>query len=317
MRVKKALAVALSAVLVVSTFGYTSWAADKETNNPSAEKFEFVPGYVPGELDGNAPVYEESDMARTASILPESYPSSVEYIKSKYPANRNQNPYGTCWAFSSIGLEEFDLINDGMADKSIDLSELALAYYTYNYVTDPLGGTEGDIAKYYNENASKSYLDRGGNYQYSSRRLTQWIGATESDVSYDKATDTLTKGLDDKFAYSYKNAHLHNVYRINIKDNTSGVKETIIEHGAVGAMYMHIDNNMVFSKKANRYTYYDNASTGGGHAVMIVGWDDTFSKDNFEGLKPSNDGAWLMRNSWGDYCDYFWMSYDKIGRAHV
>ena len=312
MRIKKLLAVVLGTVLAISSFSYTSWAAGDDNNSSSVEKFQFVPGYVASELDGNTPVYEDYGMARMLSELPASYPSSVEDIKSKYPDNRNQNPYGTCWAFSSLGLAEFDLINDGAADKNIDLSELALAYYTYNSVTDPLGGTVGDTAKYYNENSDYSYLNRGGNYQYSSRRLAQWIGATENTVPYSKANDTIKQGLSGEFAYSYKDAHLHNVYQINIKENTSGVKEAIMEHGAVGVMYYHSDYNMSWSRKSDCYTYYDTARAGGGHAVMIVGWNDNFSKDNFEGLKPSNDGAWLIRNSWGSYCDYFWMSYDTF-----
>ena len=46
--------------------------------------------------------------------------------------------------------------------------------------------------------------------------------------------------------------------------------------------------------------------------MILVGWDDNFSKENFpESLRPENDGAWLVRNSWGTYCDYFWMSYDN------
>ena len=312
MRIKKLLAVVLGTVLAISSFSYTSWAAGDDNNSSSVEKFQFVPGYVASELDGNTPVYEDYGMARMLSELPASYPSSVADIKSKYPDNRNQNPYGTCWAFSSLGLAEFDLINDGAADKNIDLSELALAYYTYNSVTDPLGGTVGDTAKYYNENSDYSYLNRGGNYQYSSRRLAQWIGATENTVPYSKANDTIKQGLSGEFAYSYKDAHLHNVYQINIKENTSGVKEAIMEHGAVGVMYYHSDYNMSWSRKSDCYTYYDTAWAGGGHAVMIVGWNDNFSKDNFEGLKPSNDGAWLIRNSWGSYCDYFWMSYDTF-----
>ena len=312
MRIKKLLAVVLGTVLAISSFGYTSWAAGDDNNSSSVEKFQFVPGYVASELDGNTPVYEDYGMAGMLSELPASYPSSVADIKSKYPDNRNQNPYGTCWAFSSLGLAEFDLINDGAADKNIDLSELALAYYTYNSVTDPLGGTVGDTAKYYNENSDYSYLNRGGNYQYSSRRLAQWIGATENTVPYSKANDTIKQGLSGEFAYSYKDAHLHNVYQINIKENTSGVKEAIMEHGAVGVMYYHSDYNMSWSRKSDCYTYYDTARAGGGHAVMIVGWNDNFSKDNFEGLKPSNDGAWLIRNSWGSYCDYFWMSYDTF-----
>lgn len=52
---------------------------------------------------------------------------------------------------------------------------------------------------------------------------------------------------------------------------------------------------------------------------MVVGWDDNYSKDNFrDGVKPEKDGAWLIRNSWGDgtgsYYDqsYFWMSYETF-----
>ena len=39
---------------------------------------------------------------------------------------------------------------------------------------------------------------------------------------------------------------------------------------------------------------------GGYHMVTLVGWDDNYSKDNFlSGLKPSSNGAWKARNSWG------------------
>ena len=50
-----------------------------------------------------------------------------------------------------------------------------------------------------------------------------------------------------------------------------------------------------------QYTYegvYNNP-----HAVCIVGWDDDYPKENFiEGHQPPENGAWLVRNSWGsDY----------------
>ena len=69
--------------------------------------------------------------------------TDIDACRREYPAVRDQNPYGTCWAFSSLGLAEFDLISDGIAKKDIDLSELQLIYFTYNFVTDPLGGTKG------------------------------------------------------------------------------------------------------------------------------------------------------------------------------
>lgn len=37
------------------------------------------------------------------------------------------------------------------------------------------------------------------------------------------------------------------------------------------------------------------------HIVAIVGWDDSYSKDNFNsGSRPSRDGAWIVKNSWGN-----------------
>ena len=70
MRIKKLLAVVLGTVLAISSFGYTSWAAGDDNNSSSVEKFQFVPGYVASELDGNTPVYEDYGMAGMLSELP-------------------------------------------------------------------------------------------------------------------------------------------------------------------------------------------------------------------------------------------------------
>lgn len=296
---------------------------DEEDNNDSNTQKEnvqgVVGGYIPSDLDYNAPVYHNKSRARRAAVnIPSVYPSDMNTFKATYPQVRNQNPYGTCWAFSSLGLAEFDLINDSLCDgtnkynSSIDLSELQLAYFNYNFVQDPLGGTEGDTAEYYNENATENYLDYGGNYEMATRRLGQWISAVdESIVPYANASTVLANGLDSSYAYNNVNTHLENVYRINIKENPSDVKQEIMEHGAVGVMYQHTWSGVNY----NNSTYYDTDYSGGGHAVMVVGWDDSFSKDKFNGTsKPSADGAWLVRNSWGTGSgnfDYFWMSYES------
>ena len=273
--------------------------------------------YQPSSVDNDVPEYNSEISAY--SNLPASYPDDMETYNQRYPNNRNHNPYGTCWTFSSIGLAEFDLINDGNFDKSIDLSELQLAYFTFNSVKDPLGGTEGDYAKYYNENTSTSYLNYGGNYEMAARRMAQWVGNTkEADVPYKNAASTVTNGLADEYAYNYDVAHLENAYAINLKSNVDDVKQNIMEHGAAGIMYYHEDNAMLWNSDKSLWTYYDTSKTGGGHAVMLVGWDDNFSKDNFVGTtKPENNGAWLVRNSWGLYCNYFWMSYESASLGNA
>ena len=66
------------------------------------------------------------------------------------------------------------------------------------------------------------------------------------------------------------------------------------------------ENNSVWAQ----YTYEVKLPN---HAVTIVGWDDYFSKDNFlSDHKPPNDGAWIVRNSWGPdwgMDGYFYLSY--------
>lgn len=282
-----------------------------------------VGDYIPSELDYNTPIYEPGFEAYGERELESKYPENgIEDIKAKYPSVRDQNPYGTCWAFASMGLAEFDLINDGSVTQDIDLSELQLAYFTYNSVVDPLGGTRGDYSKYYVENSGieYGYLGRGGNYSMASRRLNQWVGPVyESKVPYSEASNVLEKGLPDEYAYSYDVAHLENTYMINIKSNSDEVKKQIKEHGAAGISYKENANGRHYINNS----YCDTSGMGGGgHSVMIVGWDDNYSKDNFrDTVKPSNDGAWLVRNSWGESsgyvnnCEYFWMSYETYSLA--
>ena len=314
MKTNKCIAVLLSLLMCFNTVG----VCYAEEGNSDGQ--EYTSGYIPSDLDYNTPVVNHSNdgISTIDNIVPSSYQTDINYLNANYPEVRDQDPYGTCWAFSTMGLLEYDLINHKSADKNINLSPLQLAYFTYNFVQDPLGGTVNDTAYYHNENASQNYLNTGGNYEYSIRRLSQWIGAVnESDVPYSLAGSTITTPLDSKYAYDYNSVYLKNAYLINIKENPDDVKEMIMEHGGVGVMYSHYYDGM--TSVVHPSAYFDNGKqTGGGgtHAVMIVGWDDNYSKDNYQTAeKPTKNGAWLIRNSWGIYESYFWMSYETTSLA--
>ena len=214
MRIKRLSALLLSALLITSPIGYMTVNGDTIDAKDYSQQVQsvdsaYIGSYIPSSLDSDAPVYVSDIAAYAQRNVPSAYPEDVSSYKKEHPS-RNQNPYGTCWAFSSIGLEEFDLIAKGQRDSSVDLSELQLIHFTFNSVIDPLGGTKGDYSKYYNNNTNMSYLEKGGNYEYAVKRLSQWVGAVnESDVPYADAQAVYNNGLDNKYAYDYDVAHLH------------------------------------------------------------------------------------------------------------
>ncbi|MCR5100959.1 MAG: Ig-like domain-containing protein, partial [Butyrivibrio sp.] len=260
------------------------------------------------------------DWMQLTSTLPS------KYVNSNLPGLRDQSPYGTCWAFATTGLAEINLMHTGKMT-SPDLSELHLAYFTYNTVVDPLGGTENDsIAK----GASTGTLDFGGNIEWGLNTFSRWIGVADEDTADYKrdATAAVNSGLSENRAYEdvahIVSYHLENFDTTtdNITNNKhAGVKQLIYDYGAVGISF-YAYNSMSSSTSDAVYNtttnaYYNPNSHAINHAVIIVGWDDDFSKDNFA-QAPPGDGAFLVRNSWMtgtgtdsdyNYAGYFWMSY--------
>ena len=245
----------------------------------------------------------------------------LSYLKEKYPATRSQSPYGSCWAHSAMALSEFYLINHGLNDlegptgPETDYSELQMAYFCYNQAPNPVMGNTGDTVEYISAGGdNNSFLHYGGNLDFAAQSLMRYNGvaADSDDAAYSNSAQVIASGLPDEYASSRDMAHIKNEYQLNIKENPRIVKQAILENGIVGVSIFADDP--YFNDVTN--AYYDNVETSTNHAVAIVGWDDDYPVSNFRtDRRPSNPGAWLVRNSWSTntrfaFYSYFWLSYE-------
>ena len=297
----------------------------EETETPTASEDDSL-SYVLGR-----PMTEEEierQKAAVPSCLPElpeeetveDYDTDISFyteIPSQYDSRdygyvatdvRSQSPYGSCWTYASIASMESSLLMQGIEDKdSIDLSEWHLAYFSTHTGSDKLGNTTGDYVK---KKSGTGYMDLGGNALMATVALANWKGAVrESDYpgSSDRETlDAAGEALTPDDAWRGDTYRLQDCYMVPAA-NREAVKQLIMSNGSVYSSYYHVDSYYNYQSAA----YYCTESRQN-HAITVIGWDDTYSRNNFK-IKPEQNGAWLCKNSWGSYfglSGYFYISYE-------
>lgn len=205
---------------------------------------------------------------------------------------RDQQKLGICWTFAGTAVLETFLKKNGYG--TFDFSEEHMRWWAKgNKFNWHIGDTEGST----NE-TSVGYF-------------TSWSGPkSESDIPYN-GNQTTSDGAKRPINYDTAEKSPYRVLDVvNVSNDRVSVKGAILKYGAITSGYYDDSNYMSKDSTA----FYCNEALGQTHAVAIVGWDDNFPKEKFTGkAQPSKNGAWLIKNSWGNYNSeggYMWISYE-------
>ena len=281
----------------------------------SADEAQVGDGRVTGRLNLRPPATTDVSDARrgaeTQATLPSYYNSnSLGYVTPV----RDQNPYGTCWAHAPMASIETYMIKHGIrngatgyvTNKSANFSESHLAWFAFTNAYDKLGMLAGDKTT-----PESDYRDLGGNGWMAAFTLMRGEGpASESSNSALVYDNMRASGMNSSFAWQYDAAQVTDVEWIPTS-NAAAVKQAILDYGAGSFSYYHDD-----AFETTGGAFYCPYSYGTNHDVTVVGWDDNYSKYNFKsGTQPKNNGAWIIKNSWGTgfgTSGYYFVSYEDV-----
>ncbi|HBA59677.1 MAG TPA: hypothetical protein DCZ92_02410 [Elusimicrobia bacterium] len=225
-------------------------------------------------------------------LAPSSYDNAYDLRDyNKLTAIRDQGACGDCWAFATYASMESKLL----PGETRDFSEAHLD-----------GNSSFDWAS----------CD-GGVSIMSAAYLARWSGPVNEGTS------------------SPVQKHVQGMYWLPIPATPNetafknNVKAAITTDGAVYSSIYWDDNATPTSSDAHFYNSRCSEPYGtqgactcsgtgcGGHAIALVGWNDTYAKENFTTPTmgtPAGNGAFLARNSWGldtgiSNSGYFYISY--------
>lgn len=260
-------------------------------------------------------------MFRSTGIASSDIPGDVSRNESAFNLRdeglltpvRNQGQTDTCFSFATIASIESSVLRK--TGQSLELSPYQMLYFEqmgdeereFNHTeywdeVNPYGGGVDSKRLSASLAAGKgaALIEEGENdgpvTMDESRRY-------ESDIRF---TDSVL--FDAEYDRSYWERPEGGVSRQEVKDAIKDEGPMVIAFASQRDL-----GNYNFDTSS----YYLSPTVGQAvtdHATVLVGWDDTYSRYNFnEEVRPHSDGAWLIKNSWGtDEGDegYFWISYE-------
>lgn len=281
------------------------------------------------EHDIDIPVTEETTRRFRDAVFPTEYcidSSFITAVKTQY--------VGNCWVYASTAMMVTFLLKNQMVSGSVDtekiFSETHMTYAEFDISnsTSKVVNPEGMTPQYDSANNSYSY---GGSRvdatSYFSRNKNSVLEVTDPNF----LTNSVPQLPERDNSITNKKYNTFEVSGIFFIEDpvvagshvfVDNIKYCLMNYGIVylGFYYLPDNENIITNdpKFGSTMSYYmDRKPTptdmGGGHAVAIVGWDDTF--DNFK-KSPAKPGAFKVKNSWGTGGNlgdgFVWISYEDV-----
>lgn len=285
----------------ITVYAYETDIIQQNTNYIQDVAEKVVDMYIPynvGFIDENNTYSRDNSIIKTFIIKTNDIDTNnytynmtiADVLPSYYNLNddgyitptKDQLDGGNCWAFSTLSALESNILK--ATGKTYDLSENNLK----------------NLMALYSKYGANSVQNMGGfGLTMGVGYIINWLGPVlEDDDVYDPH-DIISSELKNIMKVS-------NIYklpqRMNATDNNA-IKQAILKYGALGCSIMVDDSQL-------GHNFYVNNTTNINHLVMIVGWDDNYSRYNFKNT-PAGDGAFIIKNSWGDKGDneFYYISY--------
>lgn len=206
---------------------------------------------------------------------------------------KNQGAEGICWAYAMAAASEVNMLYKGVLDSKYNNNNFGLSSTNIDTTTnrrngnyDKLGLTDDDVINLPLKVATPLMF-------LKSQMFSQQNAPIIGDPHYNA-------GIGNNAAW------LGSI--VSIPNNEMEIKKAISKYGAVAFAYKHSGYTAYYPSGDN----YEERNPS--HAATIVGWDDDYMKEKFLPNKPKRNGAWIVKNSWGEHVydrGYFYLAYDS------
>ena len=226
------------------------------------------------------------------NVLPSSFDWRNHQSADWMTPIKSQGQCGSCWSFSAVGVAEA-VMNIAANDPSLDLNLSEQYMVTDCALTEGAcdGGNKGSALSFIAnsgipDESCLPYLD--GNYT-TGCSYSSVLGSCNSSIcNYSTGDECSDYRCTDRCAdWASRLHYIDSRTYLGYYASQDAIKQALIDHGPI-AVSMNMSGSF---GAAPNYIYTCPSNIATGHAVIVVGFNDT-------------GGYWIVRNSWGTSWGY-------------